>query len=495
MLKGKKISFHLMQLCIEAGFAITLVVINIIRILNIPITIDETGYQKNDSYSNLVQEKLGHANNHIFHSLLRKFFAELFTDDLFFLRLDSLIAQVLYLVYSWLICRVLFTNKWWQFCSFIILNISSPFLFNFWGLSRGYALSVTCMTISIYYLLKYLIGRRALFLSISYLGAILAVYSNFSLLNYFVTLFSVIILQIFLFKNNLTPKGYLAKQIAISLFALAILAILITAPLMHIYHFGELSFMGNSGFINDTVKSLVGDGLYLRDPSGSVVVRIISWSLIFTSILSGFYWIFNLVRSRYLKINTVLHLQYGVVLCLLLIIPAISIIGQHLLFNINYITDRAALFFIPLLLLCLLYSLSVLKQQWDIASTAIITCLMLVLSYNFIININTTSTLLWWFDADDLHVLKRITDDSKNKQGKLKIHTYWIFGPAFYYDTHKYYPDKFENLNWDNMSVLGIDTSYDFYYVVSTDNTDTLVKYYHRDGSYLGGGATLYKKN
>ena len=495
MTERRKIQPNLIQICFESGFAITLLILNILRIFNIPITIDETGYQKNDSYSNLIEEKLGHANNHIFHSLLRKFFAELFTNDVFFLRLDSLIAQILYLIYTWRLCRLLFTGKWWQVCGFIILNIASPFLFNFWGLSRGYGLSLTCMTISIYYLLRYIDGRRSFFLCLAYLGAILSVYSNFSLLNYFVTLVATVILHDFLFRDNFEPNRYLVKQLAISVLSIALLALLITTPLTKIYHFGELSFMGSKGFINDTLKSLVSYGLGMPNQSESRFIKCIIWFIILSSYMITIYWAFQYARNLKLKINNDLCIKYGILLNLLLIIPVMAIIAQHVLFKINYVTDRAALFFIPLYLISFIYTLSYSLRRSLLISNVSIIILTFLLAGNFIMKCNISYTLLWWFDADDLHVLKQMNDGSKDKNGKIKIHLYWIFGPSFYYDVNKYYPGKFENPNWDNIPVLGQDTSYDYYYVVSTDNTDTLGLHYHKVSDYLWGGSSLYKKN
>jgi hypothetical protein len=494
MAELRKIHVNLIQLCFESAFAIALLILNILRIFNIPITIDETGYQKNDSYSDLIHEKLGHANNHIFHSLLRKFFAELFTTDVFFLRLDSLIAQVLYLIYTWLICRLLFTSKWRQVCGFIILNVASPFLFEFWGLSRGYGLSLTCMTISIYFLLRYIDGRHPLFLCLCYLGAILSVYSNFSLLNYFVTVFSVITLQNFLFRDNSGVKGSLLKQIAISVLSIGLLALLISVPLINIYHFGELSFMGNKGFIKDTLRSLVSYGLGMPNQADSVFVRSVIWFIILSTWLITIYWIVQYLHNRKLKIKPELSLQYGVLTNLLLITPFIAIIAQHVLFKINYVTDRAALFFIPLYFISFIYTLSYSFRRFQFIGTSGILILTLLLAGNFIWKCNITYTSLWWFDSEDIHVLNKILDESKNKKGKIKIHLYWIFGGGFYYDVNKYYPDKFENPNWDNMPVLGQDTSYDYYYVVSTDNTDTLALHYRKVSNYLWGGSTLYKK-
>ena len=474
---------------------LALVTLNIIRIFNVPITIDETGYNKVYSYTMLALDKEGYANNHIFHSLLRKFFVELFSDDLLFIRLDSLLAQIFYLLFSWLIFTLLFKNKWQHLFGFLILNIVSPFLFTFWGLSRGYALSVTFMTISIYYLLNYIYTKRLFYLSISFACAILAVYSNFSLINYFMALLGTVIIKNLLIRQNADEKNALLKELIISLSGVALLALLVTGPLIHVYKFGELSFLGSNGFIDDTIKSLVADGFYLRSPDADTLINIICYSVVGITCITGIFWIFLCIFKHRHKQIADTEVQSGIVLTMLLLLPAASLISQHLLFRINYVTDRAALFFIPLFFISFLYSLGYIFRSFTLLTNLLIATLLLVLSYNFTTKINLNSTLLWWFDADDLAVLKKVSADSKNKKKKIRIHVEWIFGPALYYDIHKYYPDKIELPIWDNNIPQGKDTSFDFYYIVSSTNTDTLLTRYHKDTTFLYGGSILYKKN
>jgi len=135
MYKNKRFSnLAFWQMLLAFVFSCVLVTVNVIRIFQTPITIDETGYVPSYTYSDLMQNNIGSANNHILHSLTRKFFVESLGNILFSFRLDSLIAQGLFLVFTYLLFRVLFKNPWWQLCSFVLLNVISPFIFNFWVL-------------------------------------------------------------------------------------------------------------------------------------------------------------------------------------------------------------------------------------------------------------------------------------------------------------------------------------------------------------------------
>ncbi len=68
---------------IAAAMSIGLVVINIIRSVLVPITVDETGYAPDTSYKKLWLNEMGSANDHMLHSLLRKFFVEHFSTHVF----------------------------------------------------------------------------------------------------------------------------------------------------------------------------------------------------------------------------------------------------------------------------------------------------------------------------------------------------------------------------------------------------------------------------
>ena len=163
----------------------TLITINLIRIFNVTITHDEAlTYQLyvTHSYHDIIVNHSPSANNHFLNSVLAKFFIELFTDNIFFLRLPNLLAFITYLLLSVLIARKLFVNNWWVLFCFLLLQLN-PFMFEFWGLSRGYGLSICFMLAALYALLRFLQHPGLLTLTGMYLFLFLAVFSNLALLN------------------------------------------------------------------------------------------------------------------------------------------------------------------------------------------------------------------------------------------------------------------------------------------------------------------------
>jgi hypothetical protein len=253
--------------------------------------------------------------------------------------------------------------------------------------------------------------------------------------------------------------------------------------------------MGSKGFIADTVMSLVTNSLFLRYPERQTPVLIAVYFLVAYGIFAAIYWVCRCIKSRRDSATTSVDIARGTVLMSLLVGAAIAIIAQHAFFGINYVTDRAALFFIPLIFLSFPYTFSTFRKPWVYGAGALTGTMFCWLTYNFFFHVNISHTMLWWFDADDLHVLERINKQTQGRPGKLNIHTYWIFGPSFYYDIHHFYPDKYDVINWDKQPVVGADTSYDYYYVANSDNVDTLKLHYHQDTTYVWGGFILYRKN
>jgi len=482
----------LLQILFAISFSITLLIINIIRIFNIPITIDENGYDPLDSYKVLLLDTPGKANDHILHSVIRKFCIEHFSNNIFFYRVDSLVAQALFLLFSYLLCHSLFKNKYWMLLSFCLLNLISPFIFDFWGLSRGYALSLAFMMMSIYYFFNYLNNKKILLISLSLAAAILSVYSNFGYVNYFFSLAAVVCVRYIVFKKT-TTKGQMVRELSVLFIATSVLAILITQPLMNVYSNGEQFFLGSNGFLQDTVTTLVSDGLIIVNPTSLLPTHIIIWLVLITTFSGGIYWLYIYFKGHYYKQDPSIEAISGIILYLLLIIPVVSMIAQHILFHINYLTDRAALFFIILFILHLTYWLYYLKAVIPKISVVIFTTIFLLASYNFCSKINLRSTLLWWFDADDLHVINRIANETKNKHHKIKIRVTWFFVPSFNYDFEQKYPGKFYPIA-DIRDTAGKDTTYDYYYISSPEVTDKLAEKYALDTSFVGGNFLLFKK-
>lgn len=474
-------------------FGVALVVIDTIRIFRVPITFDEPNYSPTDSYLNIMKDEFGSANNHILHSVCRKFLVEHLGYNNFAHRADSLLALCVFLVSSYLLCRLLFNNKTWALACFILLNTISPLIFDFWGLGRGYSLGLAFMTTSIYFLFTCYKNNKKAYLAAAFVCGVLTVYSNFSFINYYLTLCAVVILRNILFYKEIRSARSVAGDMVVLIVFTGVLYLMVAGPIGYVYKNGELAYLGSNGFMADTLGSLAYAGLFI--PQDHVLtIKLVIWAgtLSVWCTTCGWLYIYFSKRRRSEIIDS--DIQTGILLNLLLVVSVISIIAQHVLLGINYLIDRTALFYIILFTLQLAYTLYYLGRKLPIAGAGLMLIVFTAAGYNFSTKVNLSRTYLWWFNAADLDVLARMNAESKNKPGKIKVNAFWIFVPTLNYGIELYYKPRFDTIA-DHRDEAIKDTIYDFYYLGSSDKTDSIQPYYHKDTDFCGGAFTLYKKN
>jgi hypothetical protein len=132
------------------------------------------------------------ANNHFLNTLLVWLFSRFAGSSEFVLRVPSLLGYLLYLVFSYrLLMR--YARPFFALAGFLLLNLN-PYLLDFFGLSRGYGLSIGLLMAAFYYFLRFIDqmeeGSPDVFRSlvISLAAAAFAVLSNFSLLDVYIIL-------------------------------------------------------------------------------------------------------------------------------------------------------------------------------------------------------------------------------------------------------------------------------------------------------------------
>jgi hypothetical protein len=474
-------SAKLLALLISA----VLIVYNILRMLYIPMTHDEAGaVLQLPSYYDLVTLKTVTANNHILNSVLRKFFVEaLHNTSPFVLRLDNLLALALFLYAAYKLLQRLFDKPLWLLAGFVFL-VLNPYLFEFWGLSRGYGLSIAFMTASICCWIIYLQDKKISKLWLSLFCAILAVYSNFSLLNFYLALAASTLILPFLFDKNDGFKIFAKSLLPLTVSAV-LLFLMIATPLKALYDHHELYYGGTIGLRSDTLKSLIDCSFMINYDS-----QLMRWvnRLIFAYIyLTSAYWILACFRQKDERT------RMGTALFLLFILPVIGISLQHYLFGVKYLIDRTALFFVILFKLQLLYTAWHFSQkQLKIARAALLLLACLACA-NFVRLANIRHTWSWWYDSNNIVVLNRMIDEHKDQPGKIKVRTNWVFAPSFIYYTSTDYNSSFQPIAYIHTPVTVKDTSYHYYYIPANEST-ILTGDYVRDTSFFGDQFVLMKR-
>ena len=135
------------------------------------------------SFMDLVSNKDAYTNNHILNTLCMKYSEMVFGNSALALRLPNLLLLIVFFVYAYLLLRNL--NPVIGLCIFILMATNTA-LVDFFGLARGYGLSIGFMTMSLYALVHSFNEKRTRNLILFNIGTLLAIFSNFTLLTFYV---------------------------------------------------------------------------------------------------------------------------------------------------------------------------------------------------------------------------------------------------------------------------------------------------------------------
>lgn len=440
-------------------FGLLLVMGNILRIMNVTITHDEAytfDFYLSGSFKDIWHSRFPTANNHLLNSVLTKTFISLFGNDIFFLRLASLLAQVVYIVYGFLLSRLLFKNNKWVIVAFVLLSLNS-YLFEFWGLCRGYGLSIALMMAALWHLFRFG-GIRLTHLFIASAYAVLAVYAGFALLNFYLSfLFIAVVLAWQDYKK-------LIATIATLTVVSALLYALIAEHIRILIEKHEFYYGGESGFVQDTIYSLLESSFNIETGSSQ---QVIAYTIVAGFLMSGIYWLIAIAKAR-------LHALTGILLWCAVFIPAISTVLQHYILGNKFLLGRTALFFYPLLILQLVYVLYFIAGKNAARALPVIIALPVAAIILFIARFNFSKTTDWAYDRYDKVAVERIASlKLQDTSSTILINAKFI--PSFLYYNNTQYSgrlytiDKLEETPYENRQ-------YDFIYFTNQGPHGTVIE-------------------
>ncbi len=463
---------------------IGLVALNITRAINVPVTHDEAWTFNafvSSTYRNILINSPVTANNHILNSLLAKFFTGIFQSNApFIIRMPNILALIVYLISGYLLLHKLFENKWWVLAGMLLLNLN-PFLFDFWGLCRGYGLAIALMMASVYFFVRYDMDAKPHYLFLTLLMAGLATISNFSMLNFYLALIGIIVLQALVAPSPARKLKIIWASAAV-IICTALLYIMIVQPIIELRQNGELYFGGSEGFIPDTVKSLVSETTYSY--KANEWVNFITYAAVVLSMLATVVFIYGAIKNKFSPVS----FRYLYIL-LFLFIPALSTILQYHLLGTLYLIERTALFFYPLWILVIIIGLFSLKHI-KLLSFGLLSLLIFASGYNFMRHINISYSRVWEYDRYDRLVIERMINNTPHP---VKVKPHWLFINSF-----KYYSEVIYNKEMDYVEDRFNDSvytplQYDYYYI-HRDDLGTLPPVYKLDTSFFDGKYLLFKK-
>jgi len=323
------------------------------------------------------------ANNHFLNSLFGGFFIRLFqSDSMLIVRLSSLLSFPLFF---WSIFGL--RNFFRERINFYWLLISltcSAFIIEYFGLARGYGISIALMVFAIQQTLVFFKKVKIKHFIFSLFAWILAVSSNLTLIPF--ALIGLIYLSSFLWKEQLK------KWIIVIILFMFPLGYAIKYS-FYLKQIGKLYLGGQDGFISVTLHSLTP---YLWNTENLLVDFILM--ILATFILFTIIWNFIQTKDFY-KTNLVFSLFF--------VFGVGNILFQNWFLGINFPEDRAALYLVIFFFGGLCFAIDYWKNKWLAYPFILLTLVLFGSHFNF------KKSIFFYYEHFDIELLTKIPNQIK----------------------------------------------------------------------------------
>lgn len=330
------------------------------------------------------------ANNHLLNSALSALFHAILGTSPFVIRLASWLSFIpfIYFIFKFseeLEARI---SRW----TFIIPLLFTPFLIEFFSLTRGYGMSVAWFLGTLYYTYKFTQTTSSHYIKwISILG-LLSTLSNLSVIvAVFIVYGWVLLIQLFvqqkpLFQASLKWFGiFMIPQLPLIYYVLLLKE-------------RDLLYYGGADFVENALKPF---SRFFFNSKELWWLIIIPFSIFV--ILYGIEWL-------KLQIKEILVPKY--LFFFVLLLSVIAVFAQHFLTGVNYPEDRAALYFFPLLI----GALSWLSSQKSKTIQSIALILVIWFPVDFVSSANISYSKLWKHEHVPYRFNKTV-NSLKSKEG------------------------------------------------------------------------------
>ena len=406
-------------------------------------------------FMDIVSYKIASSNHHMINTLCMKFMSMIFGSSEFSLRFPSLLSHLFYIIFTYKIVKKISSPNL-VLAGFLLLNLN-PYMLDFFSLARGYSLAVTFSVGSIFFLLSYIDDNKDKYIIWSLIFAMLATLSNFPLLIYYLSLISIINLYWIGSLNIFKLKEVLKKNIPVFICSI-LLIIIMFEPIRKLVKYKEFYDGGLNGFWADTVGSLISATLY-EQPYQQIASVFLKYFIGVSSLAM----IITLTYNFYIRKWRIL--TEGLTLAIILLfLPCIVTIAQHIILKSNYLINRMALFLIPIFFFSILLLISNFTKslKWKILTMIFIYVVAGAFTFHTIKSLNTSCALYWRFDADTKKMLSDLDIQVKKVNlCSVKLGVMSLYEPAinFYRKTKKY--AWLEKVTKDGYR----DMNYNYYYL------------------------------
>jgi hypothetical protein len=382
------------------------------------------------SFMDIVSYADPYTNNHILNTLMMKWSQAIFGNSELALRLHSVLALGGYLFFCYQLLKEL-TPKL-LFPGFLLL-VANPYLLDYFSLARGYGISICFMTGSVWFAIRWLKRKTLTDLAAFNFMAFLALYSNFSLVGFYLSAIAAVnlvqLLQSWSTASAKSSKTLFIQSNVVNLLFLAGATLAVWEPIRKIMKLHMLDFGGKSGVIPDTFGTLVSSSFYfLKVPP--VLITVISWGVALAIVAISILWIRNLIRRKGVTLSDNFY-ALVFINCTLAFIMLFSI-AQHYILGNDYLMRRFALFLYPLFMLNLLYAFEVLyTNRQRLAYVVFPAVLSVLFVLNFFYNVTPSNYIDWENDVDTHTAITQLTayHHAHDNGKKVRVGVLWTLEP------------------------------------------------------------------
>ncbi len=346
---------------LPAALALAAVIYIVVRAWTIPFTWDESFswllYVRSDDWWPEVNSEMS-ANNHLLNTWLMKFSI---SSSEFYLRIPNILAGIVYLVFALCFSRRE-ENPLRQVAVFLLLA-GHPYLLEFFSIARGYGLGNGIMLAGFWMLWRWCRDNhlRDAFWGLSMLA--LAAFANLTLIYVLFGATAAVLLRLTAVASRLQWEAKFVRMQLVSFPALVVVLLLVPYS-MKLKEAGALFFGARGSWFQITWRSLIDRMLYeitfpafLKDCGAAFFLIAAIIGIITAVVLLLKQW-----RKALNADQSFLIVLSGA--------AALSVFGpllQSAVLGTNLLTERTALFYVPLLMLLFVQLFRLVKNKPKIA--------------------------------------------------------------------------------------------------------------------------------
>lgn len=415
-----------------------------------------------NSLMDIISHKNSYTNNHLLNTLLVKYSEMLFGSSELALRLPNLLLLLVFFSYIFLFIHK--SNLLPGFSLFVILFTNID-LIDFFGLARGYGISIGFMIMSLYHLVQSFHSAKKRHLILFNIGALLAILGNFTMLDFYIAaIVTYNGVKLYECRTVLKEKFNFYKINKINIVMFLFMLVVLYEPVRRVVTYNQFDFGGTSGFMNDTIQALVLT-IFSHEQNVLTQTVFIKLMILIIVVLPLFLFMFQASKK---KTEFFEKHKSLVAVNLVMVIIFIEIILQHLLLGTDYLIGRFALFLFPLFILNIFFLLEYsLKFKFRNYILGVCSILALLSAVHFYRKANLYACAEWSYDMETKNAMNTLAEwHNKNEEGKTnrKLAVNWLFEPTinFYRTTN--------NLKWlIPVDRKELDQNSDYYYVFKED--------------------------